>query len=173
MIKRFEHLFIQINKALIGLMMGVMFILVFVNVVGRYCFGHSFAITEEVSTFLMIWITYLGIGLALREGRHASIDLFQDMLPEKAKRPFRAMLGFVILIFFILLGYYGVKFAVFGWSQEAAMTQIPKGIPYLAVPIGALIFVVHLALIFRNWIDKEREESQLTDESDGLGGEMP
>lgn len=33
--------------------MGIMFILVFINVVTRYIFGFSFATTEEISTFLV------------------------------------------------------------------------------------------------------------------------
>ena len=80
MLAKLEHLFLRTNQVSIGIMMGIMFILVFVNVVTRYIFGFSFATTEEISTFLMIWITYIGAGLALREGRLAAIDLFQDMI---------------------------------------------------------------------------------------------
>ena len=80
MLAKLEHIFLRTNQVLIGSMMGGMFILVFVNVVSRYIFGLSFATTEEISTFLMIWITYIGAGLALREGRLAAIDLFQDMI---------------------------------------------------------------------------------------------
>ena len=91
MLAKLEHIFLRTNQVLIGGMMGIMFILVFVNVVTRYIFGLSFATTEEISTFLMIWITYIGAGLALREGRLAAIDLFQDMLPPKSLRFFRAV----------------------------------------------------------------------------------
>ena len=163
-----EKVFVGINRAAIGLMMAIMFVLVFANVVTRYLFGISIAVSDEVSTFLMIWVTYLGAGLALREGRHAAIDLFQDMLPEKARHVFRALLGIIILVFFATLGYYGFRFAIFGWSQETAATQIPKGIPYLAIPAGAALLIIHLIIMFRKWIRREWGGSTALDDETGF-----
>ncbi|MGD2124432.1 MAG: TRAP transporter small permease [Desulfobacteraceae bacterium] len=171
MLERFEKILVVANKAAIGFMMGVMFVLVFVNVVARYCFGFSFMTAEEISTFLMIWITYLGAGLALREGRHAAIDLFQDLLPVQIRRALRATLGILIVLFFATLTYYGIRLSQFAWGQETMATQIPKGIPYLAVPVGALVIVLHLVLMFREWIDKRWEEILTKDESDMIEGE--
>ena len=154
MMERIERAIVRANAFVIGLMMIVMFVLVFTNVVTRYCFGFSIATAEEVSTFLMIWVTYLGAGLALREVRHASIDILQDMLPPRARYIIRFLLGVVLIIFFGLLCWYGIRFAHFGWGVETIATQIPKGIPYLCVPIGAALFIVHLLFVFRQWIDR-------------------
>ncbi len=166
MLLKFETFLVRTNQVFIGIMMGIMFVLVFINVVTRYVFGFSFATTEEISTFLMIWITYIGAGLALREGRLAAIDLFQDLLPEKIRLATRAMIGVIILIFFILLAYYGIKMVQFGWAQETWATQIPRGIPYLAVPLGAALFGLHLILMFREWLDRNWYESPVKDEID-------
>ena len=170
MLTKLELIFLRANQVSIGIMMGIMFILVFLNVVTRYIFGFSFATTEEISTFLMIWITYIGAGLALREGRLAAIDLFQDMMPRQTRRYFRALLGAVILLFFAVLAYYGAKMVQFGWSQETWATQIPRGIPYLAIPIGATVFGLHLILMFREWVDKNWFESPVQDETDMIEG---
>jgi TRAP-type C4-dicarboxylate transport system permease small subunit len=166
MLVKFETFLVRTNQVFIGIMMGIMFVLVFINVVTRYVFNFSFATTEEISTFLMIWITYIGAGLALREGRLAAIDLFQDLLPEKLRRLTRAVIGVIILIFFIILAYYGTKIVQFGWAQETWATQIPRGIPYLAVPLGAILFVLHLVLMFRKWQDKNWYGSPVKDEID-------
>ena len=170
MLAKLEHIFLRTNQVLIGIMMGVMFILVFVNVVTRYIFGLSFATTEEISTFLMIWITYIGAGLALREGRLAAIDLFQDLIPARSRRFFRMVLGAIILLFFGILAYYGARMVQFGWSQETWATQIPRGIPYLAIPIGSLVFGLHMVLMFREWVDKDWLESPVKDETDTIEG---
>ncbi len=151
---RIEKVLIRVNAFLVGLMMIVMFVLVFTNVVTRYCFGFSIATAEEISTFLMIWVTYLGAGLALREDRHASIDLFLDLLGDRAKKLIRTLLGFVLILFFALLCWYGSRFAHFSWGIETIATQIPKGIPYLCIPIGAALFIVHLIFVFRKWVDR-------------------
>lgn len=166
MLPKFEEVFVKGNQFLIGAMMGIMFVLVFTNVVTRYCFGFSIATAEEISTFLMIWVTYLGAGLALREGRHASIDLFQDLLGERFRLVLRVLLGIVLLGFFGVLGWFGVRFAQFGWRVETIATQIPKGIPYLGIPIGATLFIVHLLLMFKRWIDRDWTAAPVADADD-------
>ena len=173
MLRRFDRFFVRANQALIGVMMIAMFILVFINVVGRYVFDFSFAKAEEISTFLMIWVAYLGAGLALREGRHAAIDMFQDKLPLSWRRPLRALLGVIIVIFFAVLAYFGVQMSIFGWSQETIATQIPTGIPYLAIPVGAMMFCMHLVLTFRDWIDKRWEEIAVSEENPSTEEEVP
>jgi TRAP-type C4-dicarboxylate transport system permease small subunit len=158
MLGKFDRLFVRANQFIIGLMMLAMFVLVFINVLGRYGIGKTWAAAEEISTFLMIWVAYLGAGLALREGRHAAIDMFQDKLPVRLRRPLRGLLGIVILCFFGMLTWLGARMSIFGWSQETIATQMPTGIPYLAIPLGSLMFCIHLVLTFKDWMDKRWEE---------------
>jgi TRAP-type C4-dicarboxylate transport system permease small subunit len=146
---------VRINRGCIGIMLCAMFLMVFANVVTRYCLGFSIAAAEEISTFLMIWVTYLGAGLALREGRLASIDVLQDRLPAKLRSLLRTGLGMVMVVFFLLLSWYGVGLVVLGWSQETFALMIPRGIPYLVVPIGSLLFVAHSIFFFRKWVRKD------------------
>jgi TRAP-type C4-dicarboxylate transport system permease small subunit len=84
--------------------------------------------------------------------------MFQDKLPPGLRRPMRALLGIVILCFFGVLAWLGVRMSIFGWSQETIATQMPTGIPYLAIPLGSLIFCMHLVLTFKDWMDKHWEE---------------
>jgi TRAP-type C4-dicarboxylate transport system permease small subunit len=166
MLERFEKRLVGGNRILIGIMMGIMFALVFTNVITRYVFGFSIATAEEISTFLMIWVTYLGAGLALRAGNLASIDAFQDRLPENLRRGLRAFLALLMLLFFLLLVYFGIRFCVLGWSQETFATQIPRGIPYLVIPLGALLFAAHLILMFRHWLDRKWDGPPVSDLSE-------
>jgi TRAP-type C4-dicarboxylate transport system permease small subunit len=165
MLAKFDWFFVRANQALIGVMMLAMFILVFINVVGRYGFDVSYAPAEEISTFLMIWVAYLGAGLALREGRHAAIDMLQDRLPVRLRRPLRVLLGAVILAFFGALAWLGVRMSIFGWDQETIATQIPTGIPYLAIPLGAVMLGLHLVLAFKDWVDRRWQETARIEET--------
>jgi len=157
MLRRAERVFVRVNQALIGAMMVAMFGLVFTNVVTRYGLGFSIAWAEEVSSFLMIWITYLGAGLALRQGRHVAIELFQDLLPSPMCRAVRTVLGLAVLGFLGFLVYLGFQFVVFGWAQDTPVTLVPRGIPYLAIPLGALLLGAHLILVFREFVAREWE----------------
>ena len=151
---RFERYFVAANRAIIFAMMAVMATLVFVNVVTRYVFNFSIIWAEEVSQYLMIWIAYLGAGLALREGRHVAVEMLQDRLRSPLGRALRVVVGGLVLVFLGVVTVLGFRFAIFVWSQETPVLNISLGIPSLAIPIGALLFAVHLLLMFRDYLGK-------------------
>jgi len=161
---RLERALVVANRALVGVMMLVMTALVFANVVTRYGFGFSIAWAEEVSLYLMIWVAYLGAGLALREGRHVAIETFQDRLPARAARWVRAAIGVLVLAFLVCLAALGFAFARFAMDQETPVLEIPAGIPYLAIPLGAAVFALHLVLVLRDYVGRRLALSEAAPE---------
>ncbi|MBN9671542.1 TRAP transporter small permease [Roseibium aggregatum] len=163
---QFERLLIAVNRLLVAGALAAMFVIVFANVIGRYVFGVSLSWGEEVARFLMIFGVFAGAGLALRSGRLVEIDIVTAFLPDRLRRIVRwgavaLMAGFMALIF-----YYGVRFVAFGWNKETMATGISRGIPYLAVPLGAALFLCHLALVCRAFVADEFEADAVLDEQD-------
>jgi TRAP-type C4-dicarboxylate transport system permease small subunit len=148
----FERVLVTLNRWIIIAMMAVMVLLVFMNVVSRYIFNHSIIWAEEVSQYLMVWVAFLGAGLALRQGRHVAIEILQDRLPSKARRMTRHLVALLLILFMGILIILGFQFARFAWDQETPVLNIPQGIPYLAVPIGALLLMTHLFFLYRAYI---------------------
>jgi TRAP-type C4-dicarboxylate transport system permease small subunit len=164
---RFERYLVAANRAIVFAMMAVMATLVFVNVVARYVFNFSIIWTEEVSQYLMIWIAYLGAGLALREGRHVAVEMLQDRLPTSLGRRLRMAVGGLVLIFLGVVTVLGFQFAAFVWNQETPVLNISLGIPSLAIPIGTLLFALHLILMFRNYVGKQYAPGQILEDLSG------
>lgn len=152
-----EAAFVRVNQWLVIALMGVMATLVFANVVARYLFNYSLIWVEELTQYQMIWIAYLGAGLALREGRHVAVDLFEQALPPRLRRSLRAALGLAMVAFLAALAFLGVRIAQFTWDQETPVLNIPAGVPYLGVPIGAAMCALHLVLVFRDFVEKRFE----------------
>ncbi len=150
--KWFEWLLVTLNRWIVIAMMAVMVTLVFVNVVCRYILNFSIIWAEEVSQYLMVWVTFLGAGLALRQGRHVAIEMLQDRLPSRARRMTRHLVALLLILFMGILTVLGFQFARFAWDQETPVLNIPLGIPYMAVPIGALLLGIHLFLLYRSFI---------------------
>jgi TRAP-type C4-dicarboxylate transport system permease small subunit len=151
---RLERYLVTANRAIIFLMMAVMATLVFVNVIARYVLNFSIIWAEEVSQYLMIWIAYLGAGLALREGRHVALELLHDFLPGTLGRKLRMGIGVCVLAFLGAVTVLGFQFAVFVWNQETPVLNISLGIPSLAIPIGTILFAVHLLFMFRRYAER-------------------
>lgn len=83
---RIVDLYCGLLKVLIVLCLALMVVLVFGNVVLRYVFNSGIAVSEEISRWLMVWLTFLGAVVALREHSHLGIDTLVRALPPLGKR---------------------------------------------------------------------------------------
>lgn len=159
----FERVLLACNRGLIVAMMAAMVALVFANVVSRYVLNFSIIWAEELSQYLMVWIAFLGAGLAMREGRHVAVEMLQNALPPSLARTARMIVIVAILAFLATLVVLGAMFVSFAWDQETPVMNIPTGIPYLAVPIGALLFFVHMVFISGDYLHKRVETPKSTE----------
>ena len=66
-----------------GLFLAVMVVLVFGNVVLRYAFNSGLTMSEEVSRWLFVWLTFMGAVVALREHSHLGVDALVLRLPQR------------------------------------------------------------------------------------------
>ncbi|AWI53845.1 C4-dicarboxylate ABC transporter permease [Aquabacterium olei] len=71
---------------LLALLMAGMVILVFGNVVLRYGFNSGITMSEEVSRWLFIWMTFLGAIVLLKDRKHLGTDMLVSRLPASGKR---------------------------------------------------------------------------------------
>ena len=63
-----------------------MVVLVFGNVVLRYAFNSGITMSEELSRWLMVWLTFLGAIVALHQHSHLGVDTLVRALPPLGKR---------------------------------------------------------------------------------------
>jgi TRAP-type transport system small permease protein len=149
---RFERYFISFNRWFLIVLLAAMAIIIFANVGLRYLTSHSIEWAEEVARHLMIWVTFIGAGLVLRYGGHASIDNLQDALPKKLAIALRVVVAVLLLGFFCFMVWYGWLYLQRTQFQSTAATQISFAYVYAAMPIGGLFLIVHWLLIVRGYI---------------------
>lgn len=159
--ERFEAAFVGANRLIVAGLLCATFLVVIVNVVLRYGFGTSLAWGEETARFLMIAGTFLGAGLALRDRQLVAIELLQDIVPPHLRRVIRIVVAIVVLVFMGVLVWIGAEFASFGWDKQTMATGISRGIPYLAIPVGAAVLCVHLLLGWRRFVWRSEEAALL------------
>ncbi len=162
MLRRLEHAFVRINEIVVVVLMAVMTSLVLLNVVTRYGFQFSVTWAEELSRFVMIWVTYIGAGLALRKGNHVAFEYVQSLLPPRAVPWLRAFVALGILAFLAYLTYFGWEFSQLTMRQRSAVLGIQRGIVGLAIPIGAIVLGMHLLMIFRQFVNTNVRDDPLS-----------
>ena len=66
--------FFKLLEFLVVACMVAMVIMVFGNVVLRYGFNSGISISDEMSRYCFIWLTYIGAMVAMREKGHLGVD---------------------------------------------------------------------------------------------------
>ena len=76
----------RLLSAVMVLFLGIMVLLVFGNVVLRYGFNSGITLSEELSRWLFVWMTFLGALVALRSHHHLGTDTLIARLPVTGKK---------------------------------------------------------------------------------------
>jgi TRAP-type C4-dicarboxylate transport system permease small subunit len=84
--KRFVERYFQLLTALSALCLAAMVVLVFGNVVLRYGFNSGIAVSEELSRWLFVYVTFLGAIVAMREHGHLGVDSLVKRLPRLGRK---------------------------------------------------------------------------------------
>jgi TRAP-type C4-dicarboxylate transport system permease small subunit len=86
MLKKFIDHYCQWISYLLAVIMVLMVILVFGNVFMRYALNSGFTISEELSRWLFVWMTFLGAVVALRDNGHLGTDMLVGRLSATGKK---------------------------------------------------------------------------------------
>ena len=159
MIAKLDKAFLLLNRVLLMALLALMSALVFANVVLRYTTGDSIVWAEELSRYLMIWLTFLGAGLVLRYGGHLAVDNLQDLLPAPAGRWLRALIVLCVAGFAVCMIWIGTDYTLRTWAQTTPVMELPFGLIYSALPVGFLFLLFHLAMMARGFVGERRYDS--------------
>jgi TRAP-type C4-dicarboxylate transport system permease small subunit len=84
--KKAIDLFFKLLELLVVLALVAMVVMVFGNVVLRYGFNSGIMVSDEMSRYCFIWLTYIGAMIAMREGGHLGVDTLVKHLPLLGKK---------------------------------------------------------------------------------------
>lgn len=139
----------QVSRWLIALMMAGMVLDVLLGVANRFVFKFSVSWTEQLARFLLIWISMLGAAVAVRLGAHIGVTFVVSRLGRW--RPLFMIINVVLVLgFLFVVGGYGFKLCLSQAKQYSPVLQLSMFWPYLAIPAGCLLMIIHYLAALRN-----------------------
>ncbi|MBV7453557.1 TRAP transporter small permease [Acidovorax sp. sif1233] len=130
MLNTFIDRYVRAINLLIALALAAMVVLVFGNVVLRYVFNSGIAVSEELSRWLFVWITFLGAVAAIKENAHLGTDMLVSRLSVRGKKACMA-LGHVLMLYITWLFFDGSwQQMKINWDVEAPVTGASMAIFY-------------------------------------------
>ena len=131
----------------------------FWNVVMRYVFNHSIMWAEELSRYIMIWITFVGANLCIRNNIHVKMDVVQVKLPFRMAK---IVIGIVYAICAggcVFLAVMGVRLTMNVSANNQISTAMPflkMWLVYVSVPVFAILSVKdYLWLAYLNAVRRD------------------
>lgn len=120
------------------LVMGVLVLVVLWQVATRFVLKNPSSWTEELATYLLVWVGLLGSAVALNRGAHLGIDYFVGRLAHRQRlwtelAVFISVAGFAVSV--LLVGGWQLVSETFQLGQTAPATGLKLGYVYLVVPI--------------------------------------
>lgn len=118
----------------------------------RSVLGASLPWPEEVSGHALVWTSFLGAYLAVREQRHIAFDLLVEQLPDRAQKVVLTVGELLVVGFFVLLIYESTRMIRIVGGTPLLTVDIATGVFMAALPIcGAAIVLALCARIFERW----------------------
>lgn len=136
----------NIDQYISAILFIVIMILLFVQVVSRYVFGHSFTWTEELSVLLFVWMTYLGVSSAVTYRKNLRIDALLDVVPFPVKKVLLIVSDVIFIVFNIYLIFPFVELIGSIGTSKTPILGIPKAITYWLIPF--ILVVTSVKLVF-------------------------
>ena len=130
-----------------GLCLAIMVVLVFGNVVLRYTMNSGITVSEELSRWLFVWLTFMGAVVALREHGHLGTDVLVSRLPAVGKKVclVLAQVAMLYVSWLLLKGSWAQM--VINVDTEAPVTGASVGIFYAS---GVLMGGSAIAILLRD-----------------------
>jgi TRAP-type transport system small permease protein len=130
--------FSQLLELLIAACLALMVVMVFGNVVLRYAFNSGIAVSEELSRWLFVWMTFLGALVALREHGHLGTDMLLSRLNRQGKIACLLISQALMLVVTVMLFQGSLAQSRINWEVEAPVTGAPMAVVYLSGVVFAV-----------------------------------
>lgn len=113
------------------------------NVFCRSVLKFSLYWGDELTQVLMVWLTFLGAAVAMREHAHYRFDYFTRKLHGRTKRLYQLTTKIIVLVAIALLLYWStlITIGIRNWIMPAM--EYSRAWVYGACPVGSAFMLIY------------------------------
>jgi TRAP-type C4-dicarboxylate transport system permease small subunit len=139
-----------------GWLVPLMMVLVVVEVFTRYVLDRPLMVADEVSAYMLVALSFLGLAYTWRQGGHVRITILVNRLPDKAAAWVR-LIGLIMTFIFMIeldrAAYKMIAYALQIHLRSSTWLMFPLFWPQLTVFIGFVLLTLLLVVdIFRTGV---------------------
>ena len=123
-VNRWVHAYCRFLTAVIVALLAARVVLVFGNVVLRYVANSGITVSEELSRWFFVWMTFLGAVVGLQERAHLGTDLLIGRLGRSGKRVCLLISQLLMLWITWLIFQGSLAQTRISWDVEAPVSEL-------------------------------------------------
>ena len=164
MLKKLSDFIYKITGGFISVDLAVIVVLSFSQVVSRYVFSFSISWAQELVTYLLVWLVFMGCCMGLRDNEVAALTIVVDKLSPNMKKTARILVQ-VLLIMFCVVGFWANQEIIANmWNKKSSILRMNLGYVSLAFSVSNVIIIFNAVLeignILKSLIVKPGEEDK-------------
>lgn len=132
---------------IVGLALVGELVVVIGNVLGRRFFDAPLLWSDEVASFALSVIAFLGGAIAYRRNAHVEVRTIVDRLPDRARLAAYALVDWLVLEVAVVAGWQSFALIAFRWQEETPI--LGASAAWFAVPLTASMAVLAVYAIAR------------------------
>lgn len=126
------------------------------QIITRFVLEQPAEWSEILIRVSLIWMVFLGIPTAFRQGAMVSVDVLYRWSPPRIRRVLDAVVSLAALALMLVVLWWGWDYAIRGRVQSmAGLESVSMLWSYLALPVGSLFCLFG---IVGNFLDPKRLE---------------
>lgn len=130
-------------RLLLGILVGALVIPVAMQVIARYTgIIPVYLWTEELATFIFIWVVMVGSVIAVWDGIHFDVQVIPDSTNPLILFIQKAIVLILVGLFGVLFTWFGIDYAKFGFIQHSLMMNANQLITHITVPFAGFLWCV-------------------------------
>jgi TRAP-type C4-dicarboxylate transport system permease small subunit len=126
--------------------LAAMTFVVTLNVFCRFVLKFSLSWADETAMILLVWLTFLGAAVAMRDRMHYAFDYLVQHLPGAVQRGVRVAVLLLCMGMTVLLVYWSGKVVILITDWVMPATGIRRSWVYAACPIGGCFLLYYQAV---------------------------
>jgi TRAP-type C4-dicarboxylate transport system permease small subunit len=135
---KLEH----ITEFLVALALIGMLVLIAADVTTRTLFGFSYQVSEEISGYLLVAITFLSLSVSYSHDRYHRVEFFQARLSPRGRLWSRFIFDLAAFIVCGIMAWQFIRFeaaALHAGAMAPTVLMTPLWIPQMLLPVGATL----------------------------------
>jgi len=128
-----------------AIIVGVLSIAILLQVVCRYILNLPLAWSEELSRFLLIWVTLLGGAIGIKRKIHFAIDVIVRRFSENMRKNLAFFSNiFLFIVIFDIFILKGISLCLMTYEQTSPALSIRMSWIYLSLVIGGALSCTYI-----------------------------